>query len=312
VILGSTLGSCLTLISLVVLRIRENAPTGNRIKIRSRLLQTAVPLALADDLKSGITTAENLMVPKRLGLNAAIDNPLAAFGMVSGMIFPVVMFPAAILFGLTELLIPELARCAAAGSKKRIHYLMRRSLRVALVYALIFSGLVFLLSDWLCVRLYGNDDAAVQLRLYALLIPMLYCDCVTDAMTKGLGQQKICVRYNILTSFLDVVFLYLLLPGYGMMGYYASFLITHLLNFILSLRRLLKITDKKLPLQVPVFASFSAVFGIWTCRYVNHMLLRGICYLLILSSLLFLLKVLTREDWYWLRSLIRKKDLTSR
>jgi stage V sporulation protein B len=97
-------------------------------------------------------------------------------------------------------------------------------------------------------------DAARFLRLYALLIPMLYCDALTDAMTKGLGQQKICVRYNILTSALDIAFLYLLLPKYGMMGYFVSFFATHLLNFILSLRRLLKITHTRLPVTVPVFS----------------------------------------------------------
>lgn len=312
VILGSALGSCMTLICLVILRLREKTAAGPKISVTGRLAQAALPLAVADDLKSGITTAENLMVPKRLSRNTATANPLAAFGLVSGMVFPVVMFPAAILFGLTELLIPELARCNAAGSRSRIRYLMHRSLRVSLVYAISFSGLIFLLSDWLCAKLYGNTSAAAQLRLYALLIPMLYCDLLTDAMTKGLGQQKICVRYNILTSFLDVVFLYLLLPRYGMEGYFVSFLVTHLLNFILSLRRLCIITDDSIPLSVAFFSAMSAGFGIWACTHVKAVLMRGICYLLILGSLLFLLRVLTKEDLYWFTGLIRKKDLTSR
>ena len=312
VILGSALGSCVTLICLVILRLREKSASGPRIPVGARLMQAALPLAVADNLKSGITTAENLMVPKRLAMNTAVDNPLAAFGLVSGMVFPIIMFPAAFLFGLTELLIPELARCRAAGSQGRIRYLMHRSLRVALVYAITFCGLVFLLSDWLCGKLYGNTDAAIQLRLYALLIPMLYCDLLTDAMTKGLGQQKICVRYNILTSFLDVVFLYLLLPRYGMAGYFASFLVTHLLNFILSLRRLCIITKETIPLFVPVSSAISAVFGIWTCTHVQTVLMRGICYLLILGSLLFLLRVLTKEDLRWFSGLIRRKDLTIR
>ncbi len=312
VILGSSLGSVLTLTCLVLLRLREHAEIGRPIPLRSRLMQAALPLALADDLKSGISTVENLMVPKRLALNAAISSPLASFGLVSGMVFPVIMFPAAILFGLTELLIPELARCAARGSKSRINYLMHKSLRVALVYGLFFGGLIFLLSDWLCMTLYGNSEATTQMRLYALLIPMLYCDLLTDAMTKGLGQQKICVRYNILTSFLDVVFLYLLLPSYGMNGYYVSFLVTHLLNFILSLRRLLKITGERIPLYIPLLSAAAGVFSIYACSFVGNVPFRGISYPLVLGSLLFLLRILHREDVRWILSLIRKKDLTNR
>ena len=227
--------------------------------------------------------------------------------MVSGMVFPVIMFPAAILFGLTELLIPELARCAAAGSRKRIHYLVKKCLRVALVYGIIFAGLIFLLADELCQRLYKSTDAVVFLKLYALLIPMLYCDAITDAMVKGLGQQKICVRYNIFTSALDVAFLYLLLPGYGMSGYYASFLFTHVINFGLSLGRLLKITIGNIPAHIPLMSAAAAAFSIWAASYVKIPLVRCSCYLLILGSLLFLFKIITFTDLRWLKSLIYKK-----
>ena len=312
VIIGSSLGACLTLGCLIILRLREKPVLGKRIPIRSRLLETALPLAVADDLKSGINTVENLMVPKRLAIHSTTENPLAAFGMVSGMVFPVVMFPAAILFGLTELLIPELARCAAAGSKRRINYLVHKSLRVAMVYGILFCGLLFLLSDELCLSLYKSLDAARFLRWYALLIPMLYCDIITDAMTKGLGQQKICVRYNILTSVLDVIFLYLLLPRYGMEGYFVSFFITHLLNFILSLRRLLKITRQSIPFYIPALSAAATIFSIWAAAFGGSALLKSVSYLLILGCLLFLLKILNRNDIRWILGLIRKNDLTVR
>ena len=307
VILGSALGSILTLVCLVLLRMQEHAPVGPRISIGKRLAQTALPLAAADDLKVGINTVENLMVPKRLALNTAVSNPLAAFGMVSGMIFPVIMFPAAILFGLTELLVPELARCAASGNKRRIQYLVKKGLRVALLYGIAMGGLLHLLAAPLCTKLYGSTDAVSFMGAYALLVPMLYCDIVTDAMTKGLGQQKICVRYNIITSFLDVLFLYILLPRYGMEGYYFSFLITHLINFILSLRRLLKITIHTIPCSIPVLSAAAMLFGLWVSHYGSAPLWRGGSYLLILGSMLFLFGILRKEDILWFKGLIYKK-----
>ena len=263
VILGSCSAACLTLFCLILLRLMEKPAKAHRLPMAARLADTALPLGLADVLKSGITTTENLMVPKRLALNRNTANPLAAFGLLSGMVFPVLMFPACILFGLAELLIPELARCAAAGSRSRISYLVRKSLRIALLYGILFGGLEFLLADWLCMTLYREPQAAHALRLYSLLIPMLYCDAITDAMTKGLGQQKKCVRYNILTSALDVLFLWLLLPGYGMTGYFVSFAVTHAINFLLSLRLLLKITGEKIHFFTPAL-SFSAVLAaVW-------------------------------------------------
>lgn len=307
VVLGSGVSSCMVLIALILLRLLEKSRTDRPIPVRNRILQTALPLALADDLKSGISTAENLMVPKRLALHPGICNPLAAFGILCGMVFPVLMFPASILFGLSELLIPELARCNAAGSKKRIQYLAMRSLRLALLYGCICGGILYLCAADLCDALYQNYEAGVYLRRFAILAPMLYCDAVTDAMTKGLGQQKACVRYNILTSFLDIVFLYLLLPNYGISGYYFSFLVTHMLNFVLSLQRLLKLTGKVLSGRTIFFTLSSGAIALRVSSSLPSSAAATICFILLLCSMLVLLRVISREDFLWIKGLVRKK-----
>lgn len=307
VVLGSGVSTCLTLSCLIILRLREKSPTSPRIPVRRRLLETAVPLALADDLKSGISTAENLMVPKRLALYADTVEPLAAFGMVCGMVFPVIMFPAAILFGLAELLIPELARCAAANSQIRIQYLVKRSLRVAMLYGCVFSGLIYLLSKDLCMLLYDSTDASRYLKMYAILVPVLYCDAITDAMTKGLGQQKANVRYNIITASMDVAFLFLLLPHFGMDGYYFSFTVTHLLNFGLSLRRLSRIAQTRIPMKIPLLTGCAAVFAVWAASHIASPVFCTAAYLIVLVSTLYLLNVIDREDLTWLKGLVRKK-----
>ncbi len=304
IIFGSGLGNILTLLTLLFLRFRQKAPHGAPIPIRSRLLSCAVPLALADDLKAGISTTENLMVPKRLALFAGELSPLAAFGIVSGMVFPVLMFPAAILFALAELLIPELARCDAAGSRTRIRYLTGRTLKVALLYGLTCGGFLYLLAEPLCLSLYGSQDAAHQLRLYAILAPMLYCDAMTDAMTKGLGQQTACVRYNIFTSSMDVALLYLWLPKYGMMGYFMSFLITHLINFLLSLRRLIKISGRHIRVLPVVLACLCTITAVLLTGFATGTALRCVAFPVILFCLFTLCGVLGKADLLWLRGLL--------
>ena len=309
VIFGSCISGCLTLCTLVLLRNRERPKNGASYPIRKRLLRAAVPLALADILKSGISTLENLMVPRRLAENPAIADPLASFGTVCGMVFPILMFPACILFGLAELLIPELARCAAAGSKARISYLTRRGLKMALLYGITLSGLMYLLAETLCLRFYGSPEAGRHLRLYAPLVPMLYCDAITDAMTKGLGQQKACVRYNILTSAMDVTFLYILLPKYGMEGYFFSFLITHMVNFILSLRRLLRITEEHLAAHIPMLALSSSLAALWAAQQLPTTSAQCVVFLITLFCLLTLTQVCRKEDFLWFSRLITAKNV---
>ncbi len=307
VVIGSGMGACFTLVCLLLLKRRDHTIPGGRIIMRQRLLQTAVPLAIADDLKAGISTTENLMVPKRLALYQKIGDPLAAFGMVCGMVFPIFMFPMAILFALAELLIPELARCAAAGSGQRIRYLARRSLRLSLLYGCFFCGVLYLLSDELCVWLYGNLEAGMYLRWFSLLVPMLYSDAITDAMIKGLGQQTACVRYNIFTSTMDVILLFLLLPIYGMKGYFFSFVVTHLINFLLSLRRLLKMTGKLLPVLTPFLTLGGTALAIILADFLTQPIIKVIAFIFSFGSLLTLFRVVSREDVYWVKGLVCRK-----
>ena len=307
VVLGAGISSSVTLIWLLFLRRKHNAQRPARIPISRRLLGTAVPLAIADDIKAGINTTENLMVPKRLALYPGEIAPLATFGAVVGMVFPVLMFPAAILFALAELLIPELARCHAAGSHTRIRYLVRRGLRVALLYGCFCSGILFLIAAPLCRRLYGNEIAGKYLTLYSILAPMLYCDAITDAMIKGLGQQTTNVRYNILTSALDVLLLFILLPKYGMIGYFASFSITHLINFILSLRRLSKVSQVKFPFHTPILTISAVLLAVAIAAKVADIIVKIPVFILIFGAFLTLFKVIRTRDILWLKSLFKKK-----
>ena len=240
VIAGSSLAALVTLWGLLLTDRQARVRPKQKIPVTKRMLSIALPLALADDLRMGLSTIESLITPRRLSLYPMTQNALADFGCICGMTFPVLMFPACILYALSELLIPELSRCAAAGKGQRIRALCHKGLKWALGYGLVCGIGLYVLSDGLGYALYDSEAVGRYLRLFAPLVPMLYCDLITDAAVKGLGQQVKSVRNNILTSALDVGLLWFLLPKMGLWGYYLSFTVSHGINFILSLSILRK------------------------------------------------------------------------
>ena len=320
VVAGSSAASLVTLISLMVLRRREKNRLSQKASagpVLPRLLRVALPLALADDLRMGISTVENLIVPRRLALFPG-SSPLADYGQVCGMVFPTVMFPTAILFSLAELLIPELSRCAAAGRRKRISYLTARSLRVALLYGLAAGGVLFTAAYPLGLLLYDSQRVGQLLRQFSLLVPMLYVDAVTDATVKGMGQQVACVRYNTLTSFLDVMILWVLLPRYGLTGYYISFVFTHALNFFLSIRRLSRVTGFRGETGQILRALAAWAAGLCICSLLpqgeglGEILFLSCCFLGIFFLLLTLAGVLNKGDLLWVQGLVRPSEAGSK
>ncbi len=236
--LGASAASVLSLWVLWLLR-REGAPLGREDRPPwRRILHIALPVGLADDLRAGLNTIENLIIPRRLALYAGTVNAMADYGVLHGMVFPVLMFPAAILASLADLLVAEFSRCARRPGQVRVRYLARQGLRVSWLFGVCAGGAIFAAARPLGELLYHSETAGACLRLYAPLVPILYLDVVVDAMCKGLGQQSANARYNLMTNLLDVALLWLLLPRFGMGGYYFSFAASHLVNFALSFRRL--------------------------------------------------------------------------
>lgn len=314
VIAGSSLAALLALYILLFLYRSSSLPGAARqAPPYRRILRMALPLGIADTLRSGLNAIENLIIPKRLALFAGMVNAMADYGVIHGMVFPVLMFPAAILFSLAELLVPEFSRCAAGRRQKRVRYLVRRGLRIAMLFGLCTGGFLFASGKPLGELLYRDAAAGTYLRLYAPFVPMLYMDAIVDAMCKGLGQQNANARYNILTSLLDVTFLWLLLPRFGMRGYYLSFAVTHLVNFCLSLRRLVLVSGIRPKIGLPLQAVLCAGAVVFTttllpeCEGVLGVALPGVYYSLALLLAWTLSGVVDRRELLWLRGLLSSR-----
>ena len=208
-----------------------------------RLLGIAGPVAVSDYLRSGLGTLEQFLIPWGLGrFGGSHIQAMADYGVIHGMVFPVLMFPCTVLYAVADVLVPELARCRAEENQRRIRHVAGRCLRQGFLYAAAVAAVLWLLAMPLGQLLYRSDDAGRYLRLFAPAVVMLYLDCLVDGMHKGLGQQVYTVRVNTLTSILDVALLYLLLPRWGIAGYYVSFWVSHGVNFYLSIRRLGELT----------------------------------------------------------------------
>ena len=93
-----------------------------------------------------------------------------------------------------------------------------------------------------------------------------------------------------------------------MTGYFVSFFLTHLLNFILSIRLLLKTTGMKIPLHQSLLSLTSMACSIFIAMWAKTAFFTALSYPVILSCFLFLFGVLCKEDLRWLKGLIRQKS----
>ena len=293
--------------------VRRVAPPAAPLHMRRRMLCLSVPLALNDYLRAGLTTAEQLLIPFGLArCGGSTEAAMAAYGTIHAMVFPILMFPAAALYAVSDLLVPELSRSRAMGRRLRIVDLTDKCMRMGLLFAGAVAGTLLLCAEPLGELIYRSADAARYLRIFAPMVLMLYLDAIVDGMLKGLAEQVSCVRYNTFTSLLDVLFLLVLLPRWGIGGYVFSFALTHAINLLLSLRRLL-VTAQHRPKSVDFLrpiGSTAAAVGMTALLpdggTVGILLLRGGFFLAVLSACYLLTGAVTQRDSRWLRRVFRR------
>ena len=226
-----------------------------------RLLYMALPLAISSYLRSGLLTLEHLLVPrglKKYGASAA--SSLAQYGVVHGMVMPILLFPSAVLGAFSGLLIPELTEFQKCKNERQICRIATKALRTTLFFSMGAAGVFLFFAEEIGMAIYRSGDAGLFIRFLVPLVLVMYTDHVVDSMLKGLNQQVYSMRYNIIDSAVSVVLIYTFLPRFGVNGYIAVIFITELLNGFLSINRLMKVTELKIGLIRDVLLPCGAIF----------------------------------------------------
>lgn len=205
------------------------------------LLSNALPLAFSAYMRSALVTVEHVLIPRGLQKSGSSrDSSLAAYGTVSSMVFPLVLFPSAVSASFAGLLIPEIAGSYQAGDERRIRGIISSVLECVLMFSIGVAGVMMSFSYELGATVYPEAaDAGKYILLISPLIPVMYLDTAVDSMLKGLGEQVYCMGVNIADALCSVILVFCLLPVLGIDGYIVTVYFTELLNATLSITRLL-------------------------------------------------------------------------
>ena len=107
--------ACAALGVMICRDLRGHSPRAG-LHMGQRMAKLCLPLAASDYLRSGLRTIEQFLIPWGLmRAGGSYEAAMTEYGMFGGMVFPVLMFPAAFLYALSDLLVPELARSRAEG-----------------------------------------------------------------------------------------------------------------------------------------------------------------------------------------------------
>ena len=100
------------------------------------------PVIGGSGLRALLFSVENLLIPQGLAVQYGESGALAQYGMIHGMVMPLLQFPNALLFAAITLLVPELARCCACHLRTRIRLVAGTAFRMTLCFS--FAAAAFI------------------------------------------------------------------------------------------------------------------------------------------------------------------------
>ncbi len=226
-----------------------------RPDMAGRMFRIALPLAAASYARSGLSTLQHLLVPRGLRASGlAAETALAGYGVIQGMALPVVLFPSCLMMAIAELIVPKLTEKQIQGRSDSIRAVTEDVLYKSLLFSAITAALLLAMGDSLGLALYGSEEAGRYIRLFALIVPVMYMDMATDGCLKGLGEMMFCMYVNIADVGLSALLVWLMLPRWGLGAYIAVICFTEIFNFALSMWRLKRVSGFRLPPRDTVLA----------------------------------------------------------
>jgi len=283
-------------------------------QLTNKLLNISIPVAFSAYIRSALLTIEHLLIPFGLKKSGATsEQSLASYGVLHGMVFPIVLFPQAVIGSFSGLLVPELAECKTRGDYHQINYVITRVFQITLCFSIGAAGIIMCYSHGLGTLLYTNSEAAAYIKLIAPLIPVMYLDGAVDSMLKGLNEQLFSMRVNIVDSLISVVLVYYLLPFMGIKGYILIIFICELINASMSISRLISVTDFNIQLINWVIKPLFCVIGATSCTHLFSIFYFepvGLVVQIILTAVLYLIFLritfsINRDDIKWIKAIIK-------
>lgn len=245
---------------------KKNGELSKTVKSKfSNITDMALPLAFSAYIRSALITLEHTLIPRGLYKRGdSVTEALASYGILHGMVVPMLLYPMGVLTSFAGLLVPEFAESLARGEKGRMSRLAGEALESTLAYATASAVLIYFFAEELGYVMYDSYEAGHYISLMACVIPIMYLDHVADSMLKGIGEHVYSMWVNIIDAALSVFLVWFLIPRMGIGGYALVIVIMEGFNFVLSVGRLYK----KLPFKIdalsafilPLLASLGAVF----------------------------------------------------
>lgn len=276
--------------------IKKQKPTINYKTAFTMLFAIALPLTLNRVTSSLFSTAESVLIPQKLqqfGLSKT--DAISILGILNGMAMPLIMFPSSLLTALATATMPVISESHELKQHYRIQRTIKQTMFITAVIASGTTGLFLAYPSEIGYLIYSQRQMGDILKILALVCPFLYVQVTISGILNGLGEQVFIFKVNMITSVINLLVIFFVIPMYGIYSFILSWILSAAVATFMTASRLKESVKLKLHIfksfSMPVISMISAY--ILTKPVINHILIGNerikICIFIVITGLLYLI-----------------------
>ncbi len=249
----------------------RSMPTETRRDSMRSLIGVTLPISLSVYLTSILHTAETLLIPYVFeSYSGDRSLALSQFGMIRGMVVPILFFPFAFLASMVSVFTPEISRLNMLSDRRPLNARISSLMSFVSLVSVAVGGLFFFLSYEIGEAFYPNENTANAIKILSLVTPFMYVETVCDGLLKAIGEQVQTLKFSVYNSVLRVILILLFVSRTGENGYLWLLVISNTFTYVLCRVRLYKVThvaprwagDVVFPLLCAVIAGAASKFAV--------------------------------------------------
>lgn len=307
-VLGSTLSEIFSFLLLLLLffidKRKLKSKTYKDTNYTKQILKIALPISFTSYIRSGLSTLKQLLIPTSLEKSGiACEVALSQYGIINGMVMPLINFPCSFISSFSSLLIPEFSYMNARKEGNKINFSLEKIFKFCFLFSFLIMGFFWCFSKELNTFIYPNTDISYYIKLLCPLIVLIYIDNIVDSILKGLDKQVTVMGINILDLASSVLLIYFLLPVKGISGYIIVLFISELLNGLLSFWILIRETQLHIDFSNWIIKPFfSILFLIFIFSYfkvintLSEFIFYSVIFVFMYFIILILFKGIVKKD----------------
>ncbi len=269
------------------------------------LLRSSLPVTAMRTSSSLVSSLISVIFPLRLvaaGMSSA--RAMSAYGVVAGMVMPILMTPCSLISSIALVLVPEFSECYYRKEREKLAGLVQKALNAALLIAVILIPLFICCGEGIGVLLYSNATSGILIERSAFILLPMSVTMISTSLLNSMGCERATLVFFLFGAAAMLLSAWLLPPYLGsgalLVGMACDYTVTSVCSLVLLAKKTGKLRSWKYFLKsLPVIA-ITAVAGMGVrallMTYLGYVAALVLLVLFVLAAELILLHVLGLFD----------------